>query len=115
MKTTEPRFILPNCVFEDALPYAAFYLLCYLWSVSSVDGHCAPGYDKMLHAMSTRCRNTITRNLNILRKRGWFHYCKRKGNQNKAFQLCIPARYQTKKKIKTNVIAEFNPQYGRIG
>src|SRR5207249_3810478 len=101
--------------FDDGLPYAAFYLLSFLLSESAVSGHCSPGYDAMMHAMHTRCRNTVNRNLHILEKRGWFHYCKRHGNQNKSIWLTVPARYAPRKAIPASVIHEMNPKYGRIG
>ena len=115
MKFSRERFSVPDCVFEDGLPYAALCLLVYLFSQSSVAGHCAPGYDAMMHALHTRCRNTINRNLRLLQKRGWFHYSKRRGNQNKSMWLCIPPRYAPKKTAHTSVIEEMNPRYGRIG
>lgn len=108
MKFSGPRFSVPPCVFEDDLPYASLCLLIFLFSQSSFDGCCAPGYDSMMHALGTRCRNTISANLKLLHRRGWFHFSKRRGNSNKVMWLRLPARFVNSKDTPISVIHAMN-------
>lgn len=98
-------FSVPKQIFEDGLPYSAFCLLLFLFKDSACSGHCNPGYDAMLHALHTRCRTVISKNLKLLERRGWFNYAKRHGNQNKEIWLTIPARYAPKKKDKPVILS----------
>lgn len=108
MKIHVSKFTLPDCALDDELPDKAFRLLAYLFSVSDFTGQCAPGYDEMMHHTQSTSRNTISRNMAILQKKGWFDYTRRRGHRTMRIHLRIPARYdvaeQTKKILSIKLV-----------
>jgi hypothetical protein len=100
MKLGNDGFSIPLCVFDDNLPDKALVLLCYLFKCSDIPGRCSPGYTQIMRDVGIGSRNTVNRNLSILRKRGWFDIVKKKGHRNTIYFLTIPARFSTFKQTE---------------
>lgn len=92
MKLSCPRFSIPACLLEEDLPDKAKLLLIFLFSQSSIEGRCSPGYQAIKDGVGITSRSTISSALKLLRSKGWFLYVKKGNGRNSVFQLQIPKR-----------------------
>ena len=107
MRTKDPRFSVPFCIFNEPMPAKMFVCLVYLISVSSVDGMCKPGYEAMKRAMRDAdgdkgSNATVRTCLMGLNKRGWI-FSMKKTNGRMVIVLRVPYRFRKQKLPLTTI------------
>lgn len=107
MKVTQRRFSVPFCVLDEPMPSKALKLLVYLFSISSLDGACRPGYEHMRRIMRDheRCKGsdtTVRKHLDYLVEMQWISHI-RKTNARMIVWLRIPPRLRPVEVPKTTI------------
>ena len=102
MRIHQARFSVPFCIFEEPMPSKQLKLLLFLFSESTVEGGCSPGYRAMRHAMRDHDTDkgsdtTVLKYLDALNKAGWI-FAIHKTNGRMRIWLKIPARFKPRPK-----------------
>ncbi len=98
MKISQSRFSVPFCVFTDPMPAKQRCLLVYLFSISSIEGGCEPGYTAMKNALRDHIgdkgsNTTVRKHLEGINADGWV-FAMHRTNGKMRIWLKIPPRHK---------------------